>query len=373
MRTTRLAAWITLIALSACDPEPRRSTAFTLDAQAFTPLQDASVTGDGGRRPAFRFPFLEGEDEALLRLGLIKLSACGLPITFDQVLGELFFVERLRERQIRVEATRMSAPGRSVTSLYPLLDAAAELRCVVEAARCDVALGCLGLVPDVPCEPTTFEDYCGEGKAVLCAQLLDLSAPVMEARRSITMVRDCARQAEGNHTCHVNLDADFRRVECVYATTCEGDFPRCDGEAVLTCEAGRVFRRRCDRFGAVCVEGACVYGPDHHCAQYDGALRRCAGGLVEACGVLEIMESESGRDRGAFSGGLDCGAEGLACEGIDDCALDPPECTLLGSAACDHDVATLCVKGRAYAVDCGQIGAKCEENGGRLRCRLDDF
>jgi len=141
---------------------------------------------------------------------------------------------------------------------------------------------------------------------------------------------------------------------------CEGLVPACSGVRLRTCADGVIREDSCQASMRECVttggEGACVQIPSAPCTP--GTAPRCAGEVLQRCVA------------GRWVSDLDCGRTGARCDAVNaGCAGTGAPCND-ATARCDGTVLIRCRGGREHRQDCGLNvrGASCRTMGAEAFC-----
>lgn len=189
-------------------------------------------------------------------------------------------------------------------------------------------------------------------------------APLAEC---VMSARSCA---DVEHCTHARADG----VAESFCRAHPGVISACDGNALLSCEGDGTESTAvdCAALGGVCaekknaglVERGCVSpklcppgAPEHRC---DGdTVIDCDDGIVEKNACPRGARCVAGKDEN--------GAATAHCR-----SASGRECTLVGSAFCEGDVAYACVQNGHFAglhsSDCGALGLACTLRAGRVAC-----
>ncbi|MFO0625744.1 MAG: hypothetical protein U0325_09025 [Polyangiales bacterium] len=141
---------------------------------------------------------------------------------------------------------------------------------------------------------------------------------------------------------------------------CDGLAPACSGVRLRTCADGVIREDSCQASMRECVstggEGACVQIPSAPCTP--GAAPRCEGDVLQRCVA------------GRWVSDLDCGRTGARCDAANARCVGTGAPCNDQVARCDGTVLIRCRGGREHRQDCGLNvrGASCRSMGGEAFC-----
>lgn len=142
--------------------------------------------------------------------------------------------------------------------------------------------------------------------------------------------------------------------------SCDGVTPSCTGVRLRTCAAGRISDDSCQAAMRECVatggQGACVQPLSAPCTP--GSPPRCDGDVLQRCVA------------GRYVSTLDCGRSGAVCDAAADACVGGGDACTGDGATCDGTVLVRCRNGRRQRIDCGLNvrGASCRAMGAQAFC-----